>query len=142
MLPQLIIFSLLGLTSLLRLDSELTPVPPGPHLFFLAPHFSFGTIAPGAVVRHTFEFRNTGSLPLVISAIGSSCGCTTPSWTKTPVAPGRTGQISVTFNSVGKNGVQNRILTVESNSSTGPAVLSLLGEVGTPAQAATNPAGH
>lgn len=127
------------LSAALTLPGLLAAAPaaaPGAHLMFLAPQYNFGTIAPGAVVRHTFELRNTGTAPLVISTIGVSCGCTTPNWTKTPIAPGKVGLVTVTFNSAGKTGVQNKILTVESNSDTGPALLSLKGEVGATPKAA------
>lgn len=129
MLARLFICAALTLPGLL---CAAPAAAPGPHLVFSEPQYSFGTIATGAVVRHTFEFRNTGTAPLVISTIGVSCGCTTPSWTKSPIKPGGVGLVNVTFNSAGKTGVQNKILTVESNSSSGPALLSLKGEVGAP----------
>ncbi|MFQ3576620.1 MAG: DUF1573 domain-containing protein, partial [Cytophagales bacterium] len=45
------------------------------------------------------------------------CGCTAPSWPKEPILPGKSGEISVTFNSAGKKGVQNKVVTVMSNAS-------------------------
>src|SRR5690554_2298404 len=45
----------------------------------------FGSIKEeGGTVAYTFEFTNTGQMPLVIHNVRASCGCTTPEWTRTP----------------------------------------------------------
>ena len=44
-----------------------------------------------------FTFTNIGREPLVIHNVISSCGCTTPEWTREPVKPGATGTIQATF---------------------------------------------
>ena len=77
--------------------------------------YDFGTIQQGDKVKHTFKFTNTGEFPLLISNIKTSCGCTTPSYTKTPVAPKEQGEIEVQFNSAGKKGIQNKNITVFAN---------------------------
>ncbi len=46
---------------------------------------------------HTFTFKNIGKQPVVIQTVISSCGCAQPEWTKSPVMPGSTGKIKVTF---------------------------------------------
>lgn len=46
---------------------------------------------------HTFTFKNISTQPVLIQTVISSCGCTTPEWTKSPVLPGKTGTIKVTF---------------------------------------------
>jgi len=46
---------------------------------------------------HTFTFKNISQQPIVIQTVISSCGCTTPEWTKSPVKPGESGKIEVTF---------------------------------------------
>ena len=46
-------------------------------------------------VTHTFVITNQGDAPLVITRVIASCGCTTPVWTKEPIAPGKTGKIDV-----------------------------------------------
>lgn len=46
---------------------------------------------------YTFTFKNIGKQPLIINTVISSCGCTTPVWTKSPVLPGESGKIDVTF---------------------------------------------
>ena len=49
--------------------------------------------------KHTyaFKFKNTGNSPVLIQTVISSCGCTTPVWTRNPVKPGESGKIEVTF---------------------------------------------
>jgi hypothetical protein len=101
----------------------------GPAITFEEVKYDFGSVVQGGTVDHTFKFKNTGTAPLVISNIGVSCGCTTPEWTKDPVAPGKTGTISAHFNSTGKMGMQNKVLTIESNATGGSTTVSLVGEV-------------
>ena len=101
----------------------------GPAIVFEEVKYDFGSVAQGGTVDHTFKFKNTGTAPLVISNIGVSCGCTTPEWTKAPVLPGKTGTIAAHFNSTGKMGMQNKVLTIESNATAGSTTVSLVGEV-------------
>ena len=103
--------------------------PAGPQIEFSEVKYDFGTIKQGDVVDHVFKFKNTGTQPLVISNIGVSCGCTTPDWTKEPVAPGKMGTVSAKFNSAGKMGMQTKVLTIDSNSAGGSTTVSLVGEV-------------
>ena len=100
----------------------------GPAITFEESKFDFGSVGQGGIVDHTFKFKNTGTAPLVISNIGVSCGCTTPEWTKEPVQPGKTGSIAAHFNSAGKMGMQNKVLTIESNAAAGSTTVSLVGE--------------
>ncbi|GAC1367667.1 MAG: hypothetical protein NVS3B25_13660 [Hymenobacter sp.] len=101
----------------------------GPAITFEESKYDFGSVVQGGTVDHTFKFKNTGTAPLVISNIGVSCGCTTPEWTKDPVLPGKTGTIAAHFNSTGKMGMQNKVLTIESNAAAGSTTVSLVGEV-------------
>ncbi|MBJ6111702.1 DUF1573 domain-containing protein [Hymenobacter sp. BT523] len=104
----------------------------GPAITFEESKYDFGSVVQGGTVDHTFKFKNTGTAPLIISNIGVSCGCTTPEWTKEPVAPGKTGTISAHFNSTGKMGMQTKVLTIESNATAGATTVSLVGEVKDP----------
>lgn len=64
----------------------------------------------------TFKFTNTGTAPLVINQAVASCGCTVPAYTKEPVAPGKTGQIKVTYNGKGKfPGHFKKSITIRTN---------------------------
>jgi hypothetical protein len=88
----------------------------GPRIEFEEENHDFGEIEQGQKVEHVFAFKNTGSSPLVISNILTTCGCTAPSWPKEPISPGGSGVIKVVFNSTGKMGKQNKVITVFSNS--------------------------
>lgn len=66
-------------------------------------------------VTYEFKFKNTGNAPLVISRVTASCGCTTPEWTKEPVAPGKTGYVKATYNPIGRPGAFNKSITVFTN---------------------------
>ena len=101
----------------------------GPQIEFSEVKYDFGTIKQGDIVDHTFSFKNVGTQPLLISNITASCGCTTPTYTKEPVMPGKTGTISAKFNSAGKSGMQNKVLTIDSNSAAGTTSVALVGEV-------------
>jgi hypothetical protein len=74
-----------------------------------------GTITEGDSIFHEYKFKNTGNMPLVISNVHASCGCTTPSYSNTPVMPGEHGFIKVKFNSKGKEGKLNKTLTALAN---------------------------
>lgn len=79
--------------------------------------FDFGDVTEGDKVNHTFRFTNTGNAPLVLTNVEVTCGCTTPKgWPRDPIAPGSGGELTVAFNSAGKSGKQNKVVTVTSNS--------------------------
>ena len=68
-------------------------------IVFLKTTYDFGDIkeADGSVT-HTFEFTNNGNSPLIVQDVKSSCGCTTPDWTREPVKPGEKGTITAEYN--------------------------------------------
>ncbi|MBC6991686.1 DUF1573 domain-containing protein [Hymenobacter sp. BT491] len=91
------------------------PNPNAPVMSFAETEYNFGDIKPGDVVKHTFNFTNTGKQPLLIENATASCGCTTPNWTKEPIAPGNKGTIEVQFDSHGKSGLQNKQVAIRAN---------------------------
>jgi len=104
----------------------------GSDIKYEASTYDFGKIKEGDKVSHSFKFTNTGKSPLIITSAIASCGCTTPVWPKTPIMPGDTGSISVTFNSRGKSGLQDKLITVSANTQPAQSIVHLLGEVLTP----------
>lgn len=78
---------------------------------------------------HTFTIINKGELPLVISRVAASCGCTTPNWTKEPIAPGKTGTIKVTYDPNGRPGKFAKTISVYSNGHNGSYMLTIRGNV-------------
>jgi len=88
-----------------------------------APQFSFkggetwdfGTIKEGPVAEHVFEFKNTGKEPLIITNASASCGCTTPEWPKEPILPGKTGKLTVRYNTQGRVAPFTKDVYIQSN---------------------------
>ena len=91
---------------------------------FAETEFDFGTIDQGTNVEHVFEFTNTGEAPLVIVNAKSSCGCTVPTYPKTPVEPGATAEMLVKFNGSGKNQV-SKTVTITANTETGKETIKI-----------------
>lgn len=75
-----------------------------------------------------FTFTNTGKVPLVLTNVYSSCGCTVPSWPKEPTMPGKSNVIKVKYNT-SRLGSINKTVTVESNAANGTVRLSIKGNV-------------
>ncbi|MDW3208901.1 MAG: DUF1573 domain-containing protein [Reichenbachiella sp.] len=94
---------------------EVKPEGPLPEFAFNEESHDFGTINEGDVVEHVFAFTNTGDAPLIISSATGSCGCTVPEWPKEPIGVGEKGEIKVKFNSRKKPGIQNKTVTITSN---------------------------
>ena len=87
----------------------------GPIITFAEKSHDFGDITQGEKVEYIFKFKNTGTQPLVISDVITTCQCTAKQWNKEPVMPGKNGEITVSFDSVGKMGIQNKVITIQSN---------------------------
>ncbi|WP_017732231.1 DUF1573 domain-containing protein [Nafulsella turpanensis] len=80
-------------------------------------------------VQHTFEFTNTGEVPVKILAVQASCGCTTPDWTKEEVAPGEKGIVVAEYNPMNRPGVFNKSLTVTTSADPNVVILTIKGTV-------------
>lgn len=93
--------------------------------------FDFGTIVEGDAVEHIFKFKNVGSNPLVIHHAEGSCGCTVPQWPQEPILPGAGGEIKVKFNSQGKQGEQDKSVTISANTIPNKTVIRVVGAVET-----------
>ena len=89
----------------------------------------FGNVKEGTQAEYVFKFTNIGKEPLVITNVQASCGCTTPKWTKEPVKPGETGQVTAIYNSKGRPGNFNKAVTITSKAKTAQKVLFIKGNV-------------
>lgn len=58
----------------------------------------FGNIRKGRPVNYVFSLQNTGTEALKLENVAASCGCTTPVWSPEPIAPGKSGSITVGYN--------------------------------------------
>ena len=92
--------------------------------------FDFGDIKEAdGPVTHVFKIKNTGEAPLVVTKVVASCGCTSPDWTKEPIAPGKNGEVKVTFDPTGRPNTFAKTISIYSNGKTGSYLLTIKGNV-------------
>ncbi|HAQ39129.1 MAG TPA: DUF1573 domain-containing protein [Saprospirales bacterium] len=93
----------------------------------------FGKVMEGDIVTHVFKFKNTGDEPLILKDVKASCGCTAPSWSRTPIAPGKKGEIEVRFDTKGRGQAggkpESKRITVTANTDPNPTYLTIKGLV-------------
>lgn len=91
---------------------------------------SFGRIKEeGGKVAYKFKFKNTGKKPILIKNVQSTCGCTTPEWSKKPVLPGQAGYVSAEYDPNQRPGAFTKQIKVYNNLTTQPIVLEIKGDV-------------
>jgi len=90
----------------------------GPRITFKEATFDFGDIHQGDKVEHTFVFENSGTEPLIITNVQTTCGCTVPKWPREPIPPGQEGRIVVHFDSANKSNKVNKVVKIISNAVT------------------------
>jgi hypothetical protein len=71
--------------------------------------FDFGSIPQGRPVFHVFLLENPSLKPVLIDNVQASCGCTTPEWSKEPVAPGAKSEVKVGFNAAAEGSFEKTI---------------------------------
>jgi len=119
----------------MTVSEPVTPVPTGPltSIKFEQDSYNWGKVMDGDKVTHVFKFKNTGKEPLIISNAKGSCGCTVPEWPKDAIAPGKSGEIKVIFDSKGKGGVggkdDTKKVTITANTDPADTYLTIKGKV-------------
>jgi len=103
--------------------------PNAPKIEFTNKVINYGDIDYKADSNREFEFVNKGKEPLILTSVRASCGCTTPSWTREPIAPGAKGIIKVKYDT-GRVGNFTKTITVQSNAGNGTVTLQIKGKVG------------
>lgn len=88
----------------------------------------FGTLEYSADGSCVFKFKNNSKKPIAITNVKSSCGCTSPSWSKEPIQPGESGIIDVVYNT-NIPGAFNKTIQVFSTAKNSPVRLSVKGNV-------------
>ena len=88
----------------------------------------YGEIEKGSDGLRVFEFTNTGDVPLVITDVTSSCGCTIPEKPKDPILPGKTGEIKVKYDTT-RVGPIRKTITVYSNADVPAKSIKIKGKV-------------
>ena len=119
-------------TSLVNNPSSADGVKKGnntPAIKFEKMEHDFGKILQGEQVSYTFKFKNVGDAPLIITSIEKTCGCTTPDFSSTPIKPGDSGKITITYDSKGHKGFQNKRLVVKANTNPSETILRIKAQV-------------
>jgi hypothetical protein len=100
-------------------------------IVFENPSHNFGSDVPekGGNITHRFVFTNQGDAPVTIQNVATSCGCTTPAWTKEPVAPGEEGFVDATYRPAGRPGNFSKTLTITNNGDPKTISLTISGAV-------------
>jgi len=74
----------------------------------------FGTIKEeDGRVTCVFTFDNLTNSPITLTKVRASCGCTTPSWSREPIAPNGEGKVTVTYNAKGRPGMFQKSITIQ-----------------------------
>jgi hypothetical protein len=120
-----LLFAMVAFVSLGFAQDATTPVAKATITFEKSSH-DFGDIAQGEKVNYVFNFKNTGSAPLILQDVQTTCGCTATDWPRGPIAPGESAKIAASFDSNGKMGKQNKIITIYSNASNSPERVSII----------------
>lgn len=100
----------------------------GATLDWKATEHAFGEVPQNVPAEVTFTFVNNTGAEVLITDVKTSCGCTTPGWTREPIAPGATGEVKASYNAK-KPGVFNKTVTVFTNNTSAPTKLKLSGTV-------------
>ncbi|HVS98779.1 MAG TPA: DUF1573 domain-containing protein [Puia sp.] len=88
---------------------------------------NFGKIPQGRPATYTFEIVNNGPVPLRLDNVQASCGCTTPVWSRDPIAAGATASILVGYNAYSEGPFTKTVTIVYNTSQT--KTLTITGEV-------------
>ena len=100
-----------------------------PEIEFQKTEHDFGKILQGEQVSYTFKFKNVGNAPLIITSIEKTCGCTSPDFSNEPIKPGEEGKITITYDSKGHKGFQNKRLIVKANTNPSETILRIKAQV-------------
>jgi hypothetical protein len=101
-----------------------------PKIEFNSKVFEFGEITEGQKVDYVFKIMNKGKKDLLIRSAKASCGCTAANPGSNLIKPGESTDLKVTFDSQGKEGMQNKTVTVISNDpNQATVVLQVTGKV-------------
>lgn len=96
---------------------------------FSQDQIDYGIIKKNSDGNQIFKFTNTGDKPLIISNVKSSCDCSVPSWTRTPILPGKSGEINVKYNTKNLGKFSKSIEVFSNDPKISRKLLKIKGEV-------------
>lgn len=83
----------------------------------------------GGSVVHDFTFTNEGDAALVVIDVNTNCGCTVADFPQAPIAPGKQGVITITFDPKGHPGEFAKEIIVKTNAKKKKSRLRIKGMV-------------
>ena len=132
MKPIKLIISLIALLTLSSWPSSAKGFcgePSAPEISFDRMEYDFGSIKyKSRPQSYSFEFTNTGNIPLVITDTYKSCSCLSVKYPRKPVQPGEKGVIEISYNPNKFLGEFNNYVKIFSNA-TEQCVLFVRGKV-------------
>ena len=131
-------FTLVNAQNVITADAPKTEESTNVTIDFVSKVVDYGTIDHNADGARKFVFTNNGTEPLLIKNAKGSCGCTVPTWPREAIAPGATAEIGVKYatNRVGKF---TKTITLTTNASKKPVILTVKGEVNPAPKEETSP---
>ncbi len=63
-------------------------------LEWINPNADLGEVPLRVPATATYEFVNKGDKPVIITNVRTSCGCTSKSYSKEPIQPGKKGKVN------------------------------------------------
>lgn len=113
-----------------KVTTPALPKVEGAGMVFVSETIDYGTIAANSDGKREFVFTNNGNKPLIITNATGSCGCTVPSYSKEPIAPGAKGVIGVKYDTSRAGQPFTKTVTITSNATGTPSkVLTIKGNV-------------
>lgn len=106
------------------------PKVEGAGMVFASETIDYGTVAANSDGKREFVFTNNGNKPLIITNATGSCGCTVPTYSKEPIAPGAKGVIGVKYDTSRAGQPFTKTVTITSNAAGTPSkTLTIKGNV-------------
>ncbi|MCK5775595.1 MAG: DUF1573 domain-containing protein [Bacteroidales bacterium] len=90
--------------------------------------YDYGTIYQNSYGEIKIGYTNTGKEPLIFARVKSSCGCTTPKWSRQPLMPGQSDTLKIIYDTK-RLGAFNKSITISSNASVPKMILRIKGKV-------------
>ena len=106
-----------------------TPKVDGAGMVFVTETIDYGTVAYNSDGRREFVFTNNGNKPLIITNVQSTCGCTVPTYSKEPIAPGAKGVIGVKYDTSRAGQAFTKTVTLTTNAVEPSRTLTIKGNV-------------
>ena len=122
--PSYFLFEMMTIVttmSILISSSEISASSGTAKILFTEESHDFGNVEQGEQLEYSFAFTNEGEAPLLIQNVQPACGCTGATvGEKTEYAKGESGEIKITFNTQGRDGHQEKSITVFTNDTESP----------------------